>query len=529
MVINGVAVVGEQDFNVNVDVIERELRPPAQNSMTVTISSSPGSFIELAVLAPYGGRQAVDASGGTLQITNPESPIAGTELRIPAGAVDGDVNLAVTVNYADAPPAPVPPAATVVSKTIDFAATSDRKFNTPAAVKNIEQTAATTSFSTGFVPGVDSYRMFDVFGGPSTPSTANALYQLWYFTDKKAQTGVALAGKYAEGGTPDQGVTANELTQRLFTALAGTWQRVITAPATDSARLAADLWTGLAVTGQPQLLMWRRGVLSRAARYGRLRWDPTVRRLTQYKVGDGAWFDRAGVAAPGFGTFASGRDIEPFYAAAENEFRPAVYGTINVTSPILRAASSAYGFMSFSNQEALTVTGTVTPGGSIPAPTHIVPFIRGVRQQPVALGPGGTFTIALNVNNTISSWVALVATNTPNDEWALGVTLRNFAVNRINCRFPVVSKVRPNPLPAPNGPFQYISGLRVSGQNLQGAQIFTNGPLLLTGDTVVSSDGTVAERRYVIGCCGPVDGQPFEVFVSKACGSTGVTLSISKP
>jgi hypothetical protein len=52
VVINGVAVVGEQDFNVNVDVIERELRLPAQNSMTVTISSSPGSFIELAVLAP---------------------------------------------------------------------------------------------------------------------------------------------------------------------------------------------------------------------------------------------------------------------------------------------------------------------------------------------------------------------------------------------------------------------------------------------------------------------------------------------
>ena len=83
---------------------------------------------------------------------------------------------------------------------------------------------------------------------------------------------------------------------------------------------------------------------------------------------------------------------------------------------------------------------------------------------------------------------------------------------------PAITQVCPTPLV---GPTQvsvnntYRGYFFIAGQNFpQDAFITTDGPLLLTGNPIINSAGTLIEQKYQIGCCGPQQGQVFHLWVN---------------
>lgn len=95
---------------------------------------------------------------------------------------------------------------------------------------------------------------------------------------------------------------------------------------------------------------------------------------------------------------------------------------------------------------------------------------------------------------------------------------------------PVITSLCPMPVPGPNttanSPFN--STIFISGQNFpQNASVQTDGPLALTGSPIISTDGTLIEQAYTIGCCGPQEGELFHVQVNApGQGSTQATDTI---
>src|ERR1700732_4631601 len=73
---------------------------------------------------------------------------------------------------------------------------------------------------------------------------------------------------------------------------------------------------------------------------------------------------------------------------------------------------------------------------------------------------------------------------------------------------PVISSVCPSPLVGPTVQGNFYTGtVLISGQNLQGAEITTDGPLLLLGSSTVNSAGTRISRGFSIGQGVPQNGQ----------------------
>lgn len=99
---------------------------------------------------------------------------------------------------------------------------------------------------------------------------------------------------------------------------------------------------------------------------------------------------------------------------------------------------------------------------------------------------------------------------------------------------PTATNVFPRPVLAPAVPGPAYGGtFTITGSNLQGGEIFTDGPLALLGSSTVNPSGTSIQRSYQIGCCGPYEGQPFNLFVVTPSGvsviSNVITLSQSVP
>lgn len=65
------------------------------------------------------------------------------------------------------------------------------------------------------------------------------------------------------------------------------------------------------------------------------------------------------------------------------------------------------------------------------------------------------------------------------------------------------------------------------GSNFQQGQVFTDGPLILVGDTWVDPAGRLAERDFSIGAPAPVPGETFHIFVVTSCGTDSITVLIT--
>lgn len=101
-----------------------------------------------------------------------------------------------------------------------------------------------------------------------------------------------------------------------------------------------------------------------------------------------------------------------------------------------------------------------------------------------------------------------------------------------NLPLPTISSVDPTPVYAPSIVIEPFTGtFTITGTNLRGGTITTDGPLALLGPSAVSADGTTIQRNYQIGCCAPQEGQRFNLFVTNSYGQTSVsaTITLVKP
>jgi len=80
---------------------------------------------------------AVGASGGAVEVTDPASPIRGTKVTVPDGALDSGEQITLSINYTDALPGPLPthdPNTVAVSKVVVLTKNSPSDFKLPVDV-----------------------------------------------------------------------------------------------------------------------------------------------------------------------------------------------------------------------------------------------------------------------------------------------------------------------------------------------------------------------------------------------------------
>lgn len=95
------------------------------------------------------------------------------------------------------------------------------------------------------------------------------------------------------------------------------------------------------------------------------------------------------------------------------------------------------------------------------------------------------------------------------------------------CAPPVIGGITPTSVEEPEGPGLVNSGVfRVRGSNFSDAQIYTDGPLLLVGDTTVNAAGKQAARAYEIGWGAPEPGTRFNISVVNGCGSDSISVAV---
>jgi hypothetical protein len=96
---------------------------------------------------------------------------------------------------------------------------------------------------------------------------------------------------------------------------------------------------------------------------------------------------------------------------------------------------------------------------------------------------------------------------------------------------PIITSGVPDPLVGPNDPsLGFFTGtFEILGSDFFDGEVLTDGPLLLVGPSLVNGSGDFIARNYSIGCCGPFEGQTFDLFVTTPEGidSLGVTIHLS--
>jgi hypothetical protein len=76
-----------------------------------------------------------DSNGGTIEVTNPLSPIKGTKVVIPTGAIlNKNKQVKITISYSDELPSPAPLGTVVASKVIILKKDFEGKFQNPISV-----------------------------------------------------------------------------------------------------------------------------------------------------------------------------------------------------------------------------------------------------------------------------------------------------------------------------------------------------------------------------------------------------------
>lgn len=95
---------------------------------------------------------------------------------------------------------------------------------------------------------------------------------------------------------------------------------------------------------------------------------------------------------------------------------------------------------------------------------------------------------------------------------------------------PFIAGISPSSVPAPANPGEFINGtFEIFGMNFKGAQVFTDGPLVLVGDPFVDKTGSLVTIGFIIGCCVPRDewiGRTFNIFVLTRCGEVTVPVLV---
>jgi hypothetical protein len=260
----------------------------------------------------------VDSNGGTIEVTDPNSPIFGTKVIVPGGALDQGESVTIEINYSDVPPAALGGGAQSVSKTIMLTKDDDLKFGDlvtvvipyddtnlqpgdmpvvfyydedllkyqSMGVKEIDRqnktiTFTTTHFSdflvgaiaglansfidvdTGFQPDVDGFLHpnYGTYDSPGGNCLGMANFAGWYYGNKKNLDGTGLYQKWLEGDPNlwQDDPTAREVIARSFMASSQGWAFLwyLTTYALGANETTLMMITAMAVTGEPQTLLFR--------------------------------------------------------------------------------------------------------------------------------------------------------------------------------------------------------------------------------------------------------------------------------
>jgi len=227
----------------------------------------------------------VGSSGGTIEVTNPNSPIKGTKVVVPQDALDSDEMVKIVIDYTDQLPGPIDTNTVAASKAIVLAKNNDYKFKLPVmvtipytdtqmssgdipavfywdktykkyvavGVKNIDTTNKTITYTTvhftdfvvlsikdfaatlpsadsGFRPAIDGFfhPNFGAYDSPGGSCLGMANYSGWYYDFKKTQDGHELYNKYRQGDPAgwEDDTTVRELISRAFMASSQIWAQI---------------------------------------------------------------------------------------------------------------------------------------------------------------------------------------------------------------------------------------------------------------------------------------------------------------
>jgi hypothetical protein len=93
---------------------------------------------------------------------------------------------------------------------------------------------------------------------------------------------------------------------------------------------------------------------------------------------------------------------------------------------------------------------------------------------------------------------------------------------------PLIRSINPTSIAEPQTAGEFNTGtFHVHGMNLEQGQIFTDGPLLLVGDTFVNPTGLLAKRDFSIGSPAPIPGETFNIFLVTPCGIDSISVLIT--
>jgi len=267
-----------------------------------------------------------------------------------------------------------------------------------------------------------------------------ALYSAWYYSSKKNIDGSGLYFKYRQGDYArwEDDTNARELIARAFLASSQVWANLwlladILLTPLDT---ALALWTALAVTNEPQTLLFNG--ISGASRWGHAvtvyAWDASS---SQFQIYDNnfpgetvtlGWSAFRGMhnyskaaaypgtilnyAFEGMGTVLEGSEFEGFYQGAESGWSSLKYKQINITSPM----PDANGVITIHEAQNVAIKGNLT--GGVGNANALVYYLNGVRLGATSVSETQEFQFELaQLPPLPASTLMLIATNDPRNEW----------------------------------------------------------------------------------------------------------------
>jgi hypothetical protein len=317
--VNGVQIVGPNELNANMTVFESQLTLSVRSEIGITILGGPSnSFIRVTLTAPYAAAGTIGPAGGDIAVTNPGSPIYGTRVAVPPGAIE-PADAQISLTFSDSLPASFPIDVRQVSAVFSLETSATYNFQLPlrvtiplnrviaadevpavffwsetqqkyrpVTVEAIDREARTVTFrtahfssfvaivlpgaaalmsqvnlDTGFRPAVDGFQHpnFGTYQSPGGNCYALALYSAWYYADKKDVDGEQLYGQYDEGvrGQWQDNADERELIGRTYVAASQYWANVWTqiSYTLRPSDTALEFFTALMVTKEPQVLLIR--------------------------------------------------------------------------------------------------------------------------------------------------------------------------------------------------------------------------------------------------------------------------------
>lgn len=174
--INGIDIATPEVFNQNVDYVEVPVDlQEGTNNLAVQLKSKPGGKIRIGIFQEVEAEAAafIGPQGGIIEVVNQNSPLVGTKLFVPDGALSKDIALRITAS--DFPPAS-PKNYIFASTCIEFGP-DKTTFEIPAEVtfqyNDID--------SNGIVDGTD------IVESKLTAAYFDKNYNKWYYLKKIKQ------------------------------------------------------------------------------------------------------------------------------------------------------------------------------------------------------------------------------------------------------------------------------------------------------------------------------------------------------